>query len=56
MTDDEAAAEMNEIILISRGDPEAGHSMADALLLKVLRSLGYERTCDAFERVEAWYA
>ena len=38
------------------GDYEGSHKAADMFLVKVLRCLGYERLCMAFEELEKWYA
>ena len=64
MTDDEAAAKIYAECL--RLDPETGewetpdnegsHGLADLILIKVLRHLGYEKTAAAWEEVDKWYA
>ncbi len=38
------------------GDPEGGHSMADALLLEIIRDAGYTAAADAFEKLTKWYS
>lgn len=38
------------------GDPEGRHRDADALMVEVLRSLGYGAGCDVFEKMGKWYA
>jgi hypothetical protein len=38
------------------GDPETSHAMADDLLLKTMRGLGYGHGCEIFEKMEKWYA
>ena len=40
----------------SHGDAETAHADADAILVELLRSLGYKELCDAYERVWKWYA
>ena len=38
------------------GDVEAGHARADDALCRLLKTLGYDRTVDAFEGIAKWYA
>ena len=52
MTEEEAIA----LLPTDHGDPEAGHSKADDVLVKFLRSLGYNRLADAWDAIEKWYA
>lgn len=37
-------------------DPEAAHGEADNILCEFLRSAGFEKMADAFEKVEKWYS
>ncbi len=46
MTEDEALAKFEEIMRAHDGDVEVQHSNADGLLLKALRSLGWNRLAD----------
>jgi hypothetical protein len=41
---------------MSKGDPEAAHSMADKILCKLLTDLGYSEVVQAFSEVDRWYA
>jgi hypothetical protein len=47
----EFAAALREI----GGDQERRHVLADKLLCRVLRSLGYGEGVDVFESIEKWY-
>jgi hypothetical protein len=38
------------------GDTEVAHSRADEILCELLRSLGYDRTVNAWDAVDKWYA
>lgn len=48
-----ALAEALQVAMIS-GDPEAAHSLADALLVSELEALGYDLS--AFKAMPKWYA
>lgn len=37
-------------------DPEEDHIEADNILCELLRSVGFEKMADAFEKVEKWYS
>lgn len=37
-------------------DKEQGHWLADQLLCKFVRDLGYDELIDAFEDIDKWYA
>lgn len=56
MTKQEYINHMKEIVKMSHGDPEAGHCMADALLMRLLSDLGYGDLVDLYEQVEKWYS
>lgn len=56
MTPEEFAAEMARIARDAKGDPEAAHSYADKLMLKVLEQHGYGEGCAVFEKMDKWYA
>ena len=51
---DEAFAE--QMSKLAHSDIEASHSMADALLVRILRDLGFNKTADAFDALDKWYA
>jgi len=38
------------------GDTEADHILADNYLTQALRELGLKKTCEAFDRLDKWYA
>lgn len=38
------------------GDAEYDHTKADVILLDLLRQLGFEKVCKAWEDVTKWYA
>lgn len=54
MTREQAIAELKNCQ--EPGDTEAAHSVADEILCKLLRSLGYRDVVDEWEKVEKWYA
>ena len=35
---------------------ERNHSNADDILLDIIRSFGFDKTADAFENLDKWYA
>lgn len=37
-------------------DPEAVHILADRLLVKTLRQLGFSKAMDVYDDMEKWYA
>lgn len=47
---------MREAIALGRDDKEVAHSDADAILMELLRKLGYDDLCDLYEEVPKWYA
>ena len=55
MTPDEFSGKMAEYAS-ERYDIEEGHVRADALMVEVLRSLGYGQGCEIFEKLWKWYA
>lgn len=54
MTREQAIAEL--IKLQEPGDTEAAHSLADEVLCKLLRALGYADVIREYEKVDKWYA
>jgi len=54
MTRTEAILQLNDAI--NCGDIEIAHGDADEILIKLLRSLGYDDICDLWYKVEKWYA
>jgi hypothetical protein len=56
MTPEEFAAKMAEYKALNEGDPEASHSLADGLMCKALRELGYGDGIDMFETMTTWCA
>ena len=40
----------------NNGDYECEHLKSDGLLIELLRKLGYDEICDAYENVGKWYA
>jgi hypothetical protein len=38
------------------GDTEAGHALADDLLVEILIKLGYQDIVDEYESIDKWYA
>lgn len=54
MTREEAIAKLKEAQ--DYGDPEGAHVMADDVLCKLLRSLGYDDVVEEFHKVGKWYA
>jgi len=47
----------NEMRRIDRDNfPETAHILADELMCKLLRELGYSEGVDIFEKMEKWYA
>lgn len=47
---------MREIAAIAFCDPERGHRLADQLICKTLRTLGYDYGIDLFVAMDKWYA
>jgi ABC-type uncharacterized transport system fused permease/ATPase subunit len=41
---------------LANPDTEEAHALADEILVKLLRQLGYKELCDLYERVDKWYA
>lgn len=61
MNSEEMLREMIRIDRKAKDDPfgfdcEKWHKEADALLIKILRDLGYDDVCDWFEHQDKWYA
>lgn len=54
MDDDELAKEIEKECFSH--DPEEDHIKADELLVMHLRTLGFNKSADAFERVGKWYS
>ena len=54
MTDEEAAAEIRE--WLDCDDIELVGVEIDALLVRLLRELGYEKTAEAYENAALWRA
>lgn len=54
MDNDELAAEIQAKCM--SGDWERDHGEADDLLVMHLRTLGFNKSADAFEAVGKWYA
>lgn len=40
----------------SHGDVEAAHCTADDIIIQLLLTLGFEKTVDAWSKVDKWYA
>ena len=56
ITPEAMVTQMKRIADIWEDDPEKGHSDADDLLVKVLRSLGYGTALDIYEEHTRWMA
>jgi hypothetical protein len=59
MTPEEFAKKMDEIANGDMGkyaDEEIRHPMADDLMVKLLKELGYEKGAEIFENMNKWYA
>ncbi len=56
MTPADFKAAMRKIADIDGEDPEVAHCKSDALMMRVLYSLGYGDGCDIFEEMTRWYA
>ena len=54
--DDVIATKIAEQCGKEAGDIENQHIMADEIVIKLLRELGYTKTADAWEAVPKWYA
>lgn len=48
--------EMESIVDLGKGDPEAAHCYADRLLIEFIKDLGYKEFADEWEKVEKYYA
>jgi hypothetical protein len=53
---EEIYIEMEELVEISKGDPECAHDLADKLLCEVLRMDGRDNLVDMFEKLTRWCA
>ena len=42
--------------LDTEDNPERAHGEADEILVKLVRTLGYNETADAFIRMKKWYS
>lgn len=47
---------MEEINQKFGGDPETAHSVADDLLVKLLKELGFEKLVKEYKNVPKWYS
>ena len=56
MTPEQFREAMKEIDAKYGADTEGAHALADDLICKVLRELGYGEGIDAFEAMHKWYA
>lgn len=58
MTQQEAIAKLREIWTTGKGDPEAAHSMEDALLIDIIVSFGWSDFATEYDQIDAtrWYA
>jgi hypothetical protein len=54
MSEDEAVERLTALLL--SGDTECAHAEADDILCELLRSLGYGRVVDAWEKIDKGYA
>lgn len=54
ITAEEFKNKMMEIAI--PGDPEIAHQMADVLLCRTLRELGYCEGIDIFEKIDKYYS
>lgn len=52
--DDEKMAAVFDVM--KGDDAEIAHIMADAMLVEFLKSCGYRRSAEAFERLPKWYS
>ena len=41
---------------LGNDDIERNHSNADDILLDIIRTFGFNKTADAFENLDKWYA
>lgn len=55
MTPDEFHDKMVEIRGDDRYDAEGSHKAVDALMMKLLRELGFDRGVDVFDKMDKWY-
>lgn len=51
MTPEEFKLIMQEYASFNNGDPEASHALADKLMCKVLKDLGYNEGVEIFENM-----
>lgn len=56
LTPAELLAEMKALYDARNYDEEGCHQQADALMVEVLRALGYGAAMDVFEAAHKWYA
>jgi len=56
MTPEEFRAEMDGLSKTANDDPEKWHLLADKLMHKVLRELGYGDGIDIWDQYGGWYA
>lgn len=59
MNREQAMAELNKLAITSElggSDREGAHIEADAVLCRLLRSLGYGDVIEVWHKVEKWYA
>ena len=47
---------ISQLLEAKNYDVEGGHMIADKILIKFLRSLGYDDVCDAWEQIDKWYS
>lgn len=55
MHHEEAIATLKDAEALCRSDPEAGHCMADKVLVDWLRGLGYDDLVDAYESAARYF-
>lgn len=56
MTPEQALHELTLITTRPKGDQEAQHMQADAVLCELLEYLGYKEIVDMFDKIDKWYA
>ena len=56
MTPEQFKSKMGDIFPVAGYDEEGAHSMADDVILDLLRQLGYGEGADIFDDANKWYA